>query len=961
MHRSRGYLRLGLACALAACVAFVLPAAAGATTLERFGVESLVAKSSTVVLAQVAGMTPRTTADGAIVTDVDLVVSKAFKGAPGPMVRITVAGGALSGRRMMLEGEATFAVGERCFVFLDANGRVVGGWQGKIDVAGGEVTVADRAFTSARISQSEAAFADYLRDVNAAGLRPAASFTAPDLSEGAVSPLDVPLHTPRRNATGVSPAYTGVWDAAAPADFETGIPWWMDVVGGPVPWAVSSAHAATGSWSLYNPATGATPSWIAFQLSTSGAQNVAYLDMDVLTDLQGSQYFFVDAFDYATKREGFAYFTGRTHGWEHFEVDLSHMADAKGALIDMSSSTQLQVALLAGREGVGSGEGVYVDNLRFSKANSAVPIPAIGAVAPAVQAAGVGATITITGTNFGTDPGKLTFFAQSYHQRIDAAPLSWTDSRIVAEVPVGMIGSYKGSVSSGPLSVTRADGRRSNPAEFRVTFGADGAKWPSPLVPYRINEGGTPGRAAAVRAAAATWSRPGSFELTETAVCATADTVAPDGFNDVYWTAALPPGYIAATFLTETSGTTIVERDIAFSKAYAWGDAKVSAGVMDVQTIALHELGHWVGLRDLYGPYMDSDKVMFGYGTTGEVFRSLGAGDIRGRDFLYGCGMRAQTKRMGGWDRYDVAVNIAADVYPGWKGVKHVIVTSGEDRAAADPLAAAGLAGAYRAPVLLTRALTLNGYTSTAIAAIARANPGLRVHIVGGTGSVSAATARQIAVIPGVASVDRVAGADRYSTAAAVADRMKLVLGTRMPKIALIANGGDPTKFYDPLAASPISARIGAPILLVSAVAVPYATSNELKKLGITVGNRVIVGNTAAVSEPVRKYLGVPTVNRWYGADRCGTAYSVARHARTLGWLNYGITGVTNKLPDAVTGGSAMGLLGGPILFTPAATLDANTRTAITLNSPEILGVTVFGGSASVSDGVVSSIGGLLQ
>ena len=43
---------------------------------------------------------------------------------------------------------------------------------------------------------------------------------------------------------------------------------------------------------------------------------------------------------------------------------------------------------------------------------------------------------------------------------------------------------------------------------------------------------------------------------------------------------------------------------------------------MDIQTITTHELGHALGLRDLYGD-ADAAKVMYGFANEGVVKRDL--------------------------------------------------------------------------------------------------------------------------------------------------------------------------------------------------------------------------------------------------------------------------------------------------------------------------------------------------
>jgi len=80
----------------------------------------------------------------------------------------------------------------------------------------------------------------------------------------------------------------------------------------------------------------------------------------------------------------------------------------------------------------------------------------------------------------------------------------------------------------------------------------------------------------------------------------------------------------------------IVEFDIMFDTDCTWGDATLDSTVMDLQNIATHELGHGVGLADLYD-YRASEETMYGYSTAGETKkRTLEAGDIAGIQKLYG-------------------------------------------------------------------------------------------------------------------------------------------------------------------------------------------------------------------------------------------------------------------------------------------------------------------------------------
>ena len=84
------------------------------------------------------------------------------------------------------------------------------------------------------------------------------------------------------------------------------------------------------------------------------------------------------------------------------------------------------------------------------------------------------------------------------------------------------------------------------------------------------------------------------------------------------------------------SGREIIEFDIMFDTDYTWGDATDNQELMDLQNIATHELGHGVGLADLYITEA-SEETMYGYSTDGETKkRTLHFGDIAGIQKLYG-------------------------------------------------------------------------------------------------------------------------------------------------------------------------------------------------------------------------------------------------------------------------------------------------------------------------------------
>lgn len=315
--------------------------------------------------------------------------------------------------------------------------------------------------------------------------------------------------------------------------------------------------------------------------------------------------------------------------------------------------------------------------------------------------------------------------------------------------------------------------------------------------------------------------------------------------------------------------------------------------------------------------------------------------------------------RISGLSRYDVSKSAAQAAYPGWAGVKHVVLASGEDRAQPDALTAAGLAGVLDAPLLLVPSGSIN---AQALNALSSMPAGVQVHIVGGTRSVSANVQAQIGVIGTVASVDRIAGSNRFGTAAAVARRMKTELtaqGKSLPPVALITNGNIPTAMFDALTASPISAKMHYPVLLVRNTSIPAETSQALSDLGLS--QRYIIGGTSSVAEPVRASLGVAAGNRISGRDRYSTATAAAMRAKSEGWLVNGVIGFSAKIPDAATGGAYMGKRDGAIVYVRATSVPAATSDYLTGNKSSIKEGYVFGGASSVSEAVRTQLQALIK
>jgi len=313
-------------------------------------------------------------------------------------------------------------------------------------------------------------------------------------------------------------------------------------------------------------------------------------------------------------------------------------------------------------------------------------------------------------------------------------------------------------------------------------------------------------------------------------------------------------------------------------------------------------------------------------------------------------------ERLADETRYSTAVQIAREGFDpagdaSWPGVDAIVIASGDDGSAPDPLAAAGLCGALDAPLFLVSKRNVPSDVKVAVKEIVAANGPITVYIVGGTASVPDARFYELKQAVGADKLTKVrlAGTDRYSTAAKVAEKVKAVAGA--PDVVLVANGADPTKFFDALSLSPVAAAKGYPILLVSAGSVPTPTKRALASMGA--GRVIVGGGTGSVSDSVKRQLGA---ERWAGSTRYSTAATIASKAIAAGWVDSKRIGVAAKLPDALTGGSFCGVAGGVLLLTDGRDLSPATASFIEARDASIEDCFVFGGTASVSAKVQGQI-----
>jgi hypothetical protein len=284
--------------------------------------------------------------------------------------------------------------------------------------------------------------------------------------------------------------------------------------------------------------------------------------------------------------------------------------------------------------------------------------PVITSVTPGTASAGTETVITIFGSGFGSKAnrysnadvgfsyqGSTDIYATGWPLFSDNVNdiVSWSDTMIQVKVPTGICpDGYPGSASSGYLYISTDSYSTSPPYPFTVTFGYSKSEWSSNPTYYVNPSPYTTAIIPAINRAGTTWGNAGtSFQFNYGGTTTGVGGVS-DGMNIMSW-GDLATGVIGqATYWY--SGGVMSQCDIVFNTDYSWVTTNTASGSqMNTETIALHELGHWLSLRDLYGVYsgypQDLGKIMFGvcsatYGNKNQV--TLHPTDIAGIQWIYG-------------------------------------------------------------------------------------------------------------------------------------------------------------------------------------------------------------------------------------------------------------------------------------------------------------------------------------
>jgi putative cell wall-binding protein len=192
------------------------------------------------------------------------------------------------------------------------------------------------------------------------------------------------------------------------------------------------------------------------------------------------------------------------------------------------------------------------------------------------------------------------------------------------------------------------------------------------------------------------------------------------------------------------------------------------------------------------------------------------------------------------------------------------------DTPSADALAAGGLQGLLRAPLLLTSPYGLSPETAVEINRLGKPN----IHILGGEQMVRRVIEEQLRAAGH--QVHRHAGPTRLETSISIAERHFKDANTAILAPARPESGDPIDSITDSVAAGALAAQDRLPLLFTGGAGLTPETEDYLRRSLLK--SVVIVGNESAIREPVIERLedlGLKTT-RVEGDDRYTTAVAIA-------------------------------------------------------------------------------------
>ena len=529
-------------------------------------------------------------------------------------------------------------------------------------------------------------------------------------------------------------------------------------------------------------------------------------------------------------------------------------------------------------------------------------------------------------------------------------------------------------------------------------FVYNGISWPGPLPSATYYVNAPSAKNAQVQAAAETWNNSGAnFTFQYAGTHSRSGKAARNDINEIMWH-NLGSSFILAQATIWFSGDRILENDMVFNTMFHWGTTdNPTYGYHDVQTVALHEFGHWLSLghSSVYGSIM--------YFQTKGMQRHLDSVDIAGIQYIYGerdynlqeysitaSASPGEGGNVDGIGTYTEGqmVTLKAQPHPGYiftswvsgetiisKNPSYTFIADSDKSLSAIfyPLSSQRIAGdnRYHTAASISKTGWPNGSDVVLLASgqnfpdalagvplayhldcpIILTPPGnldsyakkeierlgsTHVIILGGPGAVSDDVQTELKDI--AKKVERIGGNNRYETAVEIANKLSEHVEF---DTAFITYGHN---FPDALAAASYAAMSGAPILLTDSNSLPESISQAIGNIGIE--ETVVVGGSSVITDNVLKQLPAPV--RIAGSNRYETAYRLAEtyfpdHVDEL----FIATGL--DFPDALAGSMLTARQNSGMLLVPGALETANYQVVDFIVSREITSITIFGGNSAVS------------
>jgi hypothetical protein len=591
-----------------------------------------------------------------IYTYATVEVDEYLKGGGKPRLSVELRGGTAGGITEYVSGAASVAKGEEVVLFLrGGSGQVLGGSLGKCALRGEAAYSPLGPMRRRQLLKRVRTVAHGPQAVRRDRTRAVALDPAQMTTDAMVNSRTTRTETTAATATvAETKNLAETWETIKTETFEGTWPndWALDsdvTMGGePVDWAPETERPHNDSKSGWPQGSVLDPAESSL-LRGGGAihHRMTYGPFNLSNASDADVTFWLwyelgsgDSMRWQASRDGVTFegggITGGTNGaWQQITFDLKDVGTLGNLCGD--ASVYLRFECEVASDG-GSVEGPFIDDIVLRKYATGA-LPTITSITPSSASAGTGTSVTIEGTGFGAtqDTSTVEFFQRSGQPTVPATVSSWSDTSITCTVPE--------TASSGPVVVQTASGT-SDGSNFIVTFSYGNKKWDgsAPVIEYYVNENTSDctGEAAAVQAAGVTWTDANSALSFQYMGSTSATTASQNDVNEAMWVDTLDEFTVGLATTWAYADGTIIEADVQFNDLhYTWDTSEEPSGdVMDVQSVALHEFGHWLRLLDLYGQLAggvnDEAKVMYGRTTQLNVKRTLHSTDTDGILWIYG-------------------------------------------------------------------------------------------------------------------------------------------------------------------------------------------------------------------------------------------------------------------------------------------------------------------------------------